>query len=101
MVGHPILILGIGLLGYLRQWPKSDSSDEAASAKPTPPLAGWAALAMMIGSMGQTDIVNTLCHLHIPVMLSVIRILLGALLGCIIGLALWTIVLRLLPKAEA
>ncbi len=101
MIGHPLLILGIGLLGFLKQWPKGEVAEDGTATNPPPPLAGWAALAMMIGSMGQTDIVNTLCHLHIPVMLSVFRVLLGGLLGCIIGLALWAIVLRLLPKAEA
>ena len=102
LIGHPILIVGVGLLGFLR---KTHGSQGSYSGSNTPenysPLAGWAALAMMVGSMGQTDIVNTLCHLHIPVMLSVARIGIGVALGSIIGVVLWVIVLKLLPKAEA
>jgi len=102
LIGHPLLILGIGLLGFLRSSAQKGGSDETEEPDSrNAQLAGWAALSMMVGSMGQTDIVNTLCHLHVPIVLSVARIGLGALLGCIIGLAVWTIVLRLLPKAEA
>jgi len=99
LIGHPLLIVGIGLLTFLRSRGASEQTEESASQSRQ--LAGWAALAMMVGAMGQTDIVNTLCHLHIPVVLSLARIGLGAVLGCIIGLAVWAIVLRLLPKAEA
>ncbi len=102
MIGHPLLIVGIGLLGFLKSQRRPDSEEEPTlEQNRVQLLAGWAALAMMVGSMGQTDIVNTLCHLHIPVVLSIIRIGLGAVLGCIIGLALWTMILRLLPKVEA
>jgi len=102
LIGHPLLMVGLGMLWFLRKPIKGIGEGEAVEENPRSQLlAGWAALAMMVGSMGQTDIVNTLCHLHVPVALSVIRIGIGALLGCIIGLAVWTIVLRLLPKAEA
>lgn len=101
LIGHPLLIVGLGLLWFIRSSkPKAVEPEQEPSDNPAA-LAGWAALAMMVGSMGQTDIVNTLCHLHIPVTLSIIRIGIGALLGCIIGLVVWTVVLRLLPKAEA
>lgn len=102
LVGHPILIVGLGLLAFVRRPRRQDPELAAVESPPdTDRLAGWAALALMVGSMGQTDIVNTLCHLHVPVMLSVARIGLGALLGCIIGVVLWAIVSGLLPKAEA
>jgi hypothetical protein len=101
LIGHPLLILGLGLLWTIRTSKAKALESDPAAEPETSPLAGWAALAMMVGSMGQTDIVNTLCHLHVPVMLSIIRIGLGALLGCIIGLVVWTIALRLLPRAEA
>jgi len=89
MIGHPLLVLGIGMLAYLNRAPKK-----------TPLLGGWVALLIMVGSMGQTSIVNTLTHLHIPVVLSLARIGIGAVLGCIIGLGLWTIASRLLPRGE-
>jgi len=98
MIGHPLLIVGLGLMSFLRG--KSKSGDTGEESQPHP-LAGWAALAMMVGSMGQTDIVNTLCHLHIPVVLSVARIVLGVVLGSIIGVVVWIGVLRFLPKTEA
>ncbi len=102
MIGHPILMIGLGLLSVLkRPRPEGATDEESSDWQSSPALAGWAALAMMVGSMGQTDIVNTLCHLHIPVVLSVARIGLGVVIGSIIGLVAWMIVLRLLPKAEA
>jgi xanthosine utilization system XapX-like protein len=44
--------------------------------------------------MGQTGIVNTLSHIHIPVLLSIARVGIGLVIGCIIGLALWSILSR-------
>jgi len=89
LIGHPLLVIGIGMLAYLNRRPQK-----------TPLLGGWVALLLMVGSMGQTSIVNTLTHLHIPVVLSLARIGLGAVLGCIIGVGLWTIVSKLLPQGE-
>jgi hypothetical protein len=89
MIGHPILIVGIGLLGYLTRRPEK-----------VPLLGEWAALLLMVGAMGQTSIVNTLTHLHIPVMLSLARVALGSIIGCILGVGLWAIVSRLLPAGE-
>lgn len=89
MIGHPILMVGIGLLGYLTRRPVK-----------APLLGGWAALLLMVGAMGQTSMVNTLTHLHIPVMLSLARDGLGLLIGSIIGAGLWAIVSRLLPMGE-
>ncbi|AIE85037.1 DUF5693 family protein [Fimbriimonas ginsengisoli] len=89
LIGHPLLIAGIGLLSYLTRHPNKVAT-----------WGGWAALLLMVGSMGQTSIVNTLTHLHIPVYLSLARIALGVVLGCIIGLGLWAIVSRLLPRDQ-
>ena len=102
LIGHPLLFVGIGLLTFIRSRKTIIEGEGAISdEEPTSALTGWAALAMMVGSMGQTDIVNTLCHLHIPVILSVARIGLGVVIGSIIGLAAWIVALRFLPKAEA
>jgi hypothetical protein len=48
-------------------------------------LASLGSLAVTLGMIGQTSIVNTLCHLHTPVMTGLIRILVGLILGLIVG----------------
>lgn len=89
MVGHPILYIAIGLLAWMR------SREHRADA-----LSPWIVLAMMVGSIGQTSVVNTLCHLHIPVTLSLARIGLGVLLGSIIGIAVWLPLNSFLVKGD-
>ncbi|HEY0867454.1 MAG TPA: DUF5693 family protein [Fimbriimonas sp.] len=83
LFGHPMLMLGAFMLArYGRQkggW------------------AGWTALVLMLGAVGQTDIVNTLCHGHIPVQLSIARVLVGLVVGCILGSVAWWIAARVLP----
>jgi hypothetical protein len=87
MVGHPILYVGIGLLFWLR----SNRIDAER-------WAPWVVLALMVGSIGQTSVVNTLCHLHIPVALSLARITIGLVLGCIIGIGIWLFVTTFTPR---
>ena len=87
LVGHPALFIGIGLLAYVK-----------GNKERMERLGSWATLALMVGAMGQTDIVNTMCHLHTPVYLSLLRIAEGVVLGSIIGLVLWMIVKRLLIR---
>lgn len=87
LVGHPLLIVGAGLLAIQRK-------------RPNPRLAIPAALALAGGAIGQTDIVNTMCHIHTPVTLSLLRVGVGAVAGCIIGLVVWAIVRRWLPAGE-
>jgi hypothetical protein len=81
LIGHPALIVGIGLLLWNRK-------RQIASLTP------WIAALLTTGAIGQTDIVNTLCHLHTPVALSLIRNLVGLIPGCIIGFAVWAWVRR-------
>jgi len=87
MIGHPLLIVGIGLLIWQR---KHD----------LPKLAPWTALALTGGAVGQTDIVNTLCHLHTPVALSLIRIFVALIPGCLLGFVAWALIRRVLPTGE-
>ena len=87
MIGHPLLIVGIGLLIWQR---KHD----------LPKLAPWTALALTGGAVGQTDIVNTLCHLHTPVALSLIRIFVALIPGCLLGFLAWVLIRRILPTGE-
>lgn len=87
LIGHPALFIGLGLLAYIR-------GNQERILK----LGSWTTLALMVGAMGQTDIVNTMCHLHTPVYLSLLRIAEGVVLGSIIGFVLWMIVKRLIVR---
>ena len=61
---------------------------------------GWIALLLLLGAVGQTSVVNTLCHLHIPVVLSLARIGIGLLLGAIFGFAAWAAVAAVLRRSD-
>jgi hypothetical protein len=39
----------------------------------------------LLGVIGVTDYLNTFCHLHIPLLVSVIRDFLGTLIGAALG----------------
>ena len=80
--GHPAMVLGLCLAAY------------------RPNLRGWTALLLVAGMVGQTSVVNTLCHLHTPVLLSLQRVGVGLLVGGIIGLLVWLIAKRWTPKME-
>ena len=81
LLGHPMLIVGIGLLIWNRK-------------RQVPSLNPWIATLLAGGAIGQTDIVNTLCHLHTPISLSLIRNVVGLIPGSIIGFGVWWLVLR-------
>lgn len=89
LVGHPLLIVGIGMLGLY--WKRSASDPEGDKTKV---IGAWTTMVLMVSAIGQTSIVNTLCHAHIPVVLSLVRVVSGVVLGCIIGYVLWAIVQR-------
>ena len=112
LFGHPALIVGICMLAWEKRRTEKqkaapvlgvhfDSEDanailESNSGKSEAPLAGWTALALMLGAVGQTDVVNTLCHIHSPILLAFARIGVGWLAGGILGLVLWSLIARLL-----
>ncbi len=83
-MGHPAMILALGML--LRYKGKPEAS------------GGWVALFLSLGAIGQTSIVNTMCHLHTPLALSFARILVGLVLGGILGFVLWGMLSRLTAK---
>ena len=83
LIGHPAMVIAIGLLMAIKRNPER-------AAK----LGSWTTLAVMLGAIGQTSVVNTMCHLHTPVLLSLARIGEGVVIGCIIGLALWALLKR-------
>lgn len=84
MIGHPAMVVAIALLAFIKTHPQR-------AAK----WGSWTTLAVMIGAIGQTSVVNTMCHLHTPVFLSLARIGEGVVIGCIIGLVLWSLLQRL------
>lgn len=80
--GHPALVVALCLMAY------------------RPNSRGWAALLLLAGMVGQTSIVNTMCHLHTPALLSLTRIGVGVALGGIIGALVWALARRLTPAEE-
>ncbi len=74
LIGHPALFVGLSLLAMSVRHPR---------------LWALGAAFAVLGAIGQTSMINTLCHLHTPVMLSLIRIMIGLILGGIIGAACW------------
>lgn len=74
LIGHPALVLG--LLLFQR-------------AKAMPSLMSWAVIALAIGAIGQSDIVDTMCHVHTPLDIGIARVVIGLVLGGIIGFLLW------------
>ncbi|HUC92567.1 MAG TPA: DUF5693 family protein [Paenibacillus sp.] len=66
LIAHPLFLLGLFLsLRYRAAW-----------------------VLMIVASMGQLSIVGTFSHIHTPIAISLIRVLLGLGLGAIIGLCL-------------
>lgn len=83
LIGHPALILGLGLL-----WDSQTRRE----------LAPWGAVLAAIGAIGLTSVVNTFCHLHSPVELAFARVGIGLVIGCILGFAAWGVVRVLLMR---
>ncbi|WP_195573654.1 DUF5693 family protein [Paenibacillus sp. 1001270B_150601_E10] len=57
----------------------------------------WGQFVFMIAAVGQMSMVNTFTHLHTPVLISLIRTVLGMGLGLIIGIIgilVWTVIER-------
>lgn len=71
LIGNPAMIVALGMLASKRSY------------------GAWVALAMMIGAIGQTSMVNTMCHLHTPLTVSLARIGVGWVLGGILGAIVW------------
>ncbi len=83
LIGHPAMVLAIAL---------------AARGK-----RQWAFPLFLVGAIGQVSLLNTFCHLHTPIPVSMARALLGLIIGVIIGVVVYIPVdkfLRLLPRAS-
>ncbi len=70
-IGHPFLLLG--LMGL-----KMSAKQERV----------WPRVCLVIGLIGQISIINTFCHIHTPLHISLLRTLLGVGLGLFNGMLL-------------
>ncbi|MCS7190008.1 MAG: DUF5693 family protein [Fimbriimonadales bacterium] len=75
LIGHPALVIGVAmaLAGHTR----------------------WLPLTMFLATIGQVSIVNTFCHLHTPLLVSLQRTGWGIVIGVALGVALLTLLRRL------
>ncbi len=80
LFGHPAMILGLLSLA----WSSRNHEDQRASS-----YATWGVALLVAGAIGQTSIVNTMCHLHSPIIISVARIAIGLVAGLAFGLLIW------------
>ncbi|MEI7576309.1 MAG: DUF5693 family protein [Armatimonadota bacterium] len=87
LLAFPALFVGLAMLHKAHY-------DSAQLGK----MRGWVSLLLMLGVVGLTDVVNTMCHLHTPVMTSVIRNIEGIILGGIVGQIVWLVVQKFLVK---
>lgn len=92
LLGFPALLIGLlafAKAGYSRQRLGRNS--------------GWVSLCFMLGAIGLTDAVNTLCHLHTPIVVSLLRNVIGLVLGLAIGGGIWMVIQKrvtVLPAGE-
>lgn len=79
LIGHPALFVALALL----------------------PVAGrnlWAPL-LVLGAVGQVSIVNTFCHIHTPLAVSLLRTFNGLWIGALVGcLSAWVLIKNLRAK---
>ncbi|MGQ9581117.1 MAG: DUF5693 family protein, partial [Armatimonadota bacterium] len=71
LVGHPLLFYGIACA--LRNQKRV------------------AAVLVTLGSIGLVSVLNTFCHIHTPLVVSVIRTFNGFVLGLVLGIVIWAI----------
>ena len=82
MFGHPALLFALAAVasGRFRLW--------------TLPL-------IVVGAIGQSSLLDTFCHLHMPLYISLWRGFLGWVLGGLIGAALFWLACRLTPQGTS
>jgi hypothetical protein len=86
LVGHPTMLLAFALAPSRRR--------------------GWTPYLLLAGMVGQVSLVNTFCHVHTPLLVSLVRTLHGLWMGTLLGSALWLLVSwwdarRPAPSSEA
>lgn len=85
LIGFPALVVGFAWL-----------SSVGYDVRKLNGRGGWVALCLLLGGIALTDVVNTFCHLHTPLSVSGMRVLLGFLFGVVIGTVLWVVLRRFL-----
>jgi hypothetical protein len=46
----------------------------------------WLPLTVFIAAIGQVSVLNTFCHLHTPIAVSMLRVIVGVVVGGVFGL---------------
>jgi hypothetical protein len=77
LIGHPLMIVGLALAVTGRR--------------------AWALPVFLAGAIGQVSLLNTFCHLHTPLFVSVLRALLGFAIGAVLGTLAWLVLWRVFP----
>jgi hypothetical protein len=57
----------------------------------------WIMPLIVVGAVGQSSLLDTFCHLHTPLLISMLRGLIGWALGAVIGAVLFALVSRAVP----
>ncbi|MDX2065479.1 MAG: DUF5693 family protein [Fimbriimonadaceae bacterium] len=94
LIGHPAMLIAFAFAATLGSGTNRSGTNRAGPDRRTLVLA----LGLAMGAIGQTGIVNTLCHGHIPIQLSVVRIGLGLAFGLLFGGLAWLAIAAILPK---
>ena len=81
LVGHPAFVLGIAWWWRGRR--------------------KLAIPAFVVGSLGQVSLLNTFCHIHTPLIVSLWRDSIGLVIGVLIGIAIFWIVETILPAPSS
>ncbi len=91
LFGHPLLLVGLWL------WARAARNSRASAL-------GAAKALILLGAVGQVSIVNSFCHLHSPVSLTLLRVIhglwLGALVGAVILAIVQAVLIRLRKQAQ-
>ena len=74
LIGHPALFVGIALLLTRRRT--------------------WGLPLVVLGVLGQVSLLNTFCHIHTPLNVSILRAVNGLVLGLLLGIAAWFLFAR-------
>ena len=53
---------------------------------------------LVIGAVGQSSLMDTFCHLHTPLFISLLRGLIGWVLGALIGAGVFAVAVRVVPN---
>ncbi len=81
LFGHPLVIIGLAL-AYSRR-------------------RRFLILALLAGAIGQSSLLNTFCHIHTPLSISILRALIGLVLGALIGSVVYLLLQKFVSPDRA